>query len=179
MSETKETWFPVKGYEGIYSVSDLGNVVSMNYRHTGMLQLMTPCKDSDGYLIVCLTKDGKQKTLTIHVLVMAAFVGTRPKGLQVNHKSGIKTDNRLVNLEYCTSSENRLHAYRTGLQSFPNGEDHPNAKLSKADVEAIRGRLAAGETQTKIAQSFGISTSNVSLLATNKRWNKVQKSNLQ
>jgi hypothetical protein len=174
MKKKTENWLPVVGYEGRYSVSDHGNVMSMNYNNTGMMRLMVPGKDSYGYLQVSLQKDGKQATKKIHALVMAAFVGPRPLAHDINHKSGIKTENALTNLEYCTSSANRLHAYRIGTQIPMRGESHPNSKLDSAQVEDIKVKAAAGYTKTEIAQMHGVSRSTVSLIVNGKRWRALQ-----
>lgn len=174
MSRKSETWLPVVGFEGRYSVSDLGNVMSMNYRGTGMMRLLVPAATWDGYVRVCLLKDGKQVSKRIHSLVMAAFVGPRPSKHDINHKSGVKTDNSLSNLEYCSSSQNRLHAYKIGAQVPMCGEAHPSAKLNEEKVRDVKRRLAAGETRASIARLHGVGASSITLIAQGKRWRSLQ-----
>jgi hypothetical protein len=73
---------------------------------------------SRGYLKVGLTlNDGRQKTIRVHILVATAFLGARPEGLDINHRNGVKTDNRAINLEYISRSENNVHAHALGLPS--------------------------------------------------------------
>jgi len=119
-----ENWIPIEGYEGLYEVSDLGNVRSLTRivktHHNGK-QPKQGCnliksKDSRGYPIVTLCKTGKQKTVRIHRLVALCFIG--PPGLsdQVNHINGKKDDNSVANLEWCNASENMKHSFRLGLQ---------------------------------------------------------------
>lgn len=97
----KETFKAVPGYEGLYEVSNLGNVKGMK---TG--KILKPGKTIHGYLHVTLCKDGKTKCLSIHRLVWRAFNGEIPPGLEVNHINEEKTDNRLCNLNLMTHKEN-------------------------------------------------------------------------
>lgn len=88
-----------------YEVSNLGRV-----RNARTGQVLRPTKDGSGYLKVILCYQGLQKTCNVHTLVATAFVEGWREGLQVNHKNGVKTDNRAENLEWVTSSENHQHA---------------------------------------------------------------------
>lgn len=101
---TKEVWKDVPGYEGRYFVSNTGNV-----RNRLDLRLKT-CKNDRGYPHVWLYRNGKQNSIAVHRLVALAFI-PNPMGFpEVNHINGIKTDNRVDNLEWCTISHNRLHS---------------------------------------------------------------------
>lgn len=100
-----ERWADIEGFEGLYQVSDQGNVRSLR---TGK-NLSTNSKTAGGYVPVQLHKNGKPKRTVIHRLVAAAFVDG--EGPEVNHKNGCKTDNRAENLEWVTRSENVTHAY--------------------------------------------------------------------
>ncbi len=119
MEQITEEWRPIEEYPNYYEVSNLGNVRSVNrfvYNKTQKGRLMNRHKINSGYFIVCLSKDNKVKGRTIHRLVAKAFCG-KPEGKDfVNHKNGIKTDNRAENLEWCTKSENAIHAFKTGLK---------------------------------------------------------------
>jgi hypothetical protein len=106
----------------------------------------------------------------VHRLVASAFLGQSPEGkYDINHKNGDKADNSVANLEYCTSAENRKHAFATGLQSL-KGEKHTRAKLTDEMVFEIRRRLAAGESQQSIARSADVDPSNISHIARGRRW---------
>lgn len=107
----KEIWKPIYGYNGLYEISNFGNVKSLNYNHTNKSRIMKPSLSR--YYSVELGKGNKQ---LIHRLVASAFIENPENKQQVNHRNGIKTDNHIDNLEWVTSSENTIHAYKTGLQ---------------------------------------------------------------
>lgn len=113
-----ETWKEITWTNGRYFVSDEGRVMSRNGWKKKTVDpdgVMRPTPHPAGYLKVNLFVNRKYYTCLVHNLVMSAFVGDS-EGRDVNHKNGIKTDNRLCNLEYCTRQENTLHAMRNGLR---------------------------------------------------------------
>ena len=101
-----EKWKDVKGYEGLYQVSDLGRIKSFK---TSRPKALTVQPDSRGYLQIGLVKDGKRKNFKVHRLVAKAFINNEFNKPQVNHINEDKTDNRAVNLEWVTQSENSNH----------------------------------------------------------------------
>ena len=104
----EEIWRPVVGYEGLYEVSNIGRVRSLDrfyYRlHKG--KVLSPTKDRYGYLTVTLNCNGKSKTIKIHRLVAQAFLPNPDNLPQVNHKDEDKTNNNVDNLEWCTAKYN-------------------------------------------------------------------------
>lgn len=121
-----EVWKPIIGYEQYYSVSNRGRVMRTGKaaRHGlgrgGGARLNRILKShidpKDGYVHIQLWVEGKPINKLVHCLVAEAFLGPVPDGFEVNHKHGIKTDNRDSEIEYLTHSENNLHSYRTGLK---------------------------------------------------------------
>lgn len=101
----KELWLPIPGYEGRYSVSNYGRVKTHRY---GWNRVMKQNHDNCGYLYVELL--GKKKK--VHRLVAMAFIPNLENKEEVNHKNGVKDDNRVENLEWATRSENQLHSLR-------------------------------------------------------------------
>jgi hypothetical protein len=104
----EEIWKDIPWYEGLYQVSNLGEIKSFKNNRWGIGQenILKPQKNTSGYLQIILNK----QTYRVHRLVMLAFIWESK--LDVNHINWIKTDNRLENLEYCTRSENLKHSYR-------------------------------------------------------------------
>ncbi len=105
-------YLPVTGYEGRYTVSDTGEVHSLNYRRTGLVRELKIMHDSNGYPRVELRKDGYRKTLSLHRLVAIAFIPNPDNKPQVNHKDGNPKNCHVENLEWVTASENLIHSYR-------------------------------------------------------------------
>lgn len=166
-----EEWRPVVGYEGWYSVSNIGRVRRDRGGKGTLPGLILKLAISNvGYPNVQLSKDAAIKRVLVHSLVAAAFIGLRPSGLHINHKNGDKLDNHVSNLEYVTVSENVRHALRTGLATAKKGEDAPGARLTEVDVVKIRVRYSKGEEIDSIASDFGIHRRHVDAIARGKFW---------
>lgn len=106
----EEIWKPIVGYEGLYEVSNNGNIKTLCDRH-GKIRLLKPIKDKHrGYCTVNLFKNGKSKSYLVHRLVAEAFIPNPDNLPQVNHKNEIKDDNRAINLEYCTAKYNLAYS---------------------------------------------------------------------
>jgi hypothetical protein len=126
-------------------------------------------KTSFGYLQVRKMVDGVRRGALAHRLVYRHFYGrVVPAGMTINHKNGVKDDNRPGNLEIVTYGENASHAHRTGLKT-QRAERNPNGRLTDADVVSIRERRATGESLNSIARSFGIAFQTVSAIAKGKK----------
>ena len=159
-SSLSEEWRPIPGWEDWYSVSSLGRI--RNNR------ILRGAPDPNGYPTVCLTRPGKSLSKRVHSLVAAVFLGPRPRGLQVNHKDGIKTHNAHANLEYVTHQENMRHAAEMGLWNpCLAGEENPRAKLNWVQVEQIR---SSHRSQSKLAAIYGVSKTAIRFVRQHKTW---------
>lgn len=125
-----------------------------------------------GYIQISFDKNGKTYLCSAHRLVWIYFNGEIPDNKQINHKNGIKHDNRLENLELVTPSQNDKHAFKIGLKCH-KGEKHPQSKLTENDVRLIIFRYLTGETQRKIAKDFNISNQHVSSIVNCKTWGHI------
>jgi hypothetical protein len=174
-----EEWRPVPGYEGLYEVSDHGNVRSLpRMTRTGVHggQVLKPQPDGHGYWHLQLSRDNQQKTFKVYALVAAAFIGPRPPGYDVRHGPAGKGDDSLANLCYGTRAQNEQDKKRDGTfrQGVSRGEAHGCAKLTEGDVRSIRQRLAdRSVTQTALAAEYGVTQANISLIATRQKWQHV------
>ncbi len=107
-------WKNIKGYGGIYQVSDEGEVRSLNYRNTGRVQVLKPNKNNCGYLLVTLYKNGKRKSFSVHRLVAEAFLPNPDNLPEINHKDENKANNCASNLEWCDRKYNAN--FGTGIE---------------------------------------------------------------
>jgi hypothetical protein len=116
----EERWLPVSGYHGFYEVSDHGRVRSLPRTSTrGGILKASPSKQR-GHMYVSLCREGKQKSFTVHSLVMKAFVGAPPPCQEIRHLDGDPSNNHLDNLKYGTRGENNLDQVLHGT--------HPEAR---------------------------------------------------
>jgi hypothetical protein len=157
----EERWMPVKEYEGIYEVSNKGRVKSLERKDKrGFLRkerIMRQVVNPRGYSFI-VTQDKRSKV--VHRLVAEAFIDNPDGKGEVNHLNGIKTDNRLENLEWATHSENLLHACREGLRNTPKGEKNHNAKLTNKESEKVRELYAGGDwTYKKLSEKYDVGIS--------------------
>jgi hypothetical protein len=137
---------------------------------TSRWKLMKPGVHRKGYLCVNLTppEGGRYQTFRVHRLVLGAFVGPCPEGMECRHLNGIKADCRLENLAWGTPEQNRQDSRDLG--SYDRGSDHSQARLTEADVRAIRTRYAAGAFQRELAVEFGVSLPNISAIVNHHSW---------
>ncbi|GAA0495178.1 hypothetical protein Ade02nite_19090 [Paractinoplanes deccanensis] len=125
-------------------------------------------KDTRGYVQI----DGRTRGYGLqsaHRLIWQAANGPIPDGLEVNHKNGIKADNRISNLELLTRQGNIQHAYQTGLKSN-RVDKHPNRKLSSVDVRAIRRLIAAGISCSELSNRFSVTVQTIYHIRSRKTW---------
>ena len=129
----KEIWKPVKGYEGLYEVSNFGRVVSLNFANTGEKRELAQSTNTNGYKQVGLCKDHTHKRFVVHRLVCEAFIENPNGYVQANHKDENKANNTVDNLEWCTHTYNQNYGTRNKRVS----EKMTNGKLSKPVIATL------------------------------------------
>jgi len=154
-----------------YEVSDQGNFRKIKPSKTGPKTGPTPYIGNRGYELVGLTVDGKKKTFSVHRLVMLAHIGESCQ--QVHHKNGIKTDNRLDNLEYATPAQNRWNGTVAIDKQYARGDSHPNSKLNQHQVEAVHALRSLNWSAPKIAEVMGCTSTNIYYILKGKGWGHV------
>ena len=167
----EEVWKPIKDYEGLYEISNLGRVRNLNYKGSGKGKILKNTKDSKGYLIVGLTKNGKRKLFKIHRLVAEAFIPNPEDKPFIDHINTIRDDNRIENLRWCTQKENcnneiskkkmsENHANFKGENHHMYGKHHSKetkrkiSEANKGENHHMYGKHHSEETKNKISESL-------------------------
>jgi len=121
-------------------------------------RFLKPSDNGKGYFQVGLCQGGEKKMVQVHRLVAQGFIPNPEAKKEVNHISGITSDNRVENLAWVSASENQRHAYKTGLKMAKQGERNGQSKLTEKNIIEIRQRYAAGDIyQYQLAEEFGVS----------------------
>lgn len=154
-----EEWKDIKGYEGIYQVSNLGRVKSLerivlrnNKYDIHLKEKILYQGIRSGYKVVFFKKDGIRKSYQVHRLVAEAFIPNTDNKKQVNHINGIKIDNNCFNLEWTTPKENIKHAYMTGLSKIKNNKKVLQFDLDMNFIKEYES-LCEAERKTKVNHS--------------------------
>jgi hypothetical protein len=140
-----------------------------NVRNTVTQKITSGSYDKKGYKTITLHNEQYCKVKKVHRLVLQSFHPCEVDGMDVNHISGVKDDNRLANLEWATRSENLKHAYRIGLIN-KNGERHPRTKLTNDQVREIKEILIGRTKHKKIAELYGVSLNVIKDISKGKNW---------
>lgn len=168
----KEVWRDIPGHEGSYQVSSLGRVKSLSrivrYSNGAVRPLrgriLKLAHHPNGYRQINIF----DRTFFVHKLVLIAFVGPCPIGLECRHLNGMAYDNRIANLCWDTHQANLRDRAIHGRMK--RGEACWNAKLTKGQVLEIRRRMAAGEKSQDLAKEFCVQARNIRRIHNRKRW---------
>src|SRR5690554_6953141 len=161
-----------------YMACENGHIYSMNYKRTGQMRRLKPASDPGGYLRTMLKRDdGKYVTVKVHQVILWAFVGKMEDGMTVNHIDGNKKNNSLQNLEYCTRSENMIHAFKTGLMKPKRGTRNGMAKLTTEDVIEIKRHIKNHNGRyygrKELAEKYGVTVAAIKDISIGRTWNHV------
>ncbi len=179
-------WIDIEGFEGFYQINILGQVRSLdkivsnypNCTRTIKGRVLKWNLDNGGYYRVDLRGQlGMRKNSLLHRLIAIHFI-PNPKGYpHINHKDGIKTNNNLFNLEWCTHKQNMRHGYDTGLipkKINPKGEKGIAAKLTDKQVVEIKKRLADGERIVDIAIAYPVKKGAIGEIKAGRSWGHIR-----
>lgn len=173
-----EYWRSINGWPN-YVFSNLGRIKSLGREYDWRRsrksvpdRIRKQTFDSSGYLSITLIPIvGKRITFKAHRLIATAHIKNTRKCPQINHKNGVKTDNRIDNLEWCTRSENIQHAHRTGLKHAKIGSSNGMSKLVESDVYEI---LKSNLTNSKLAKKYKVDRHNIAAIRRRETWKHVK-----
>jgi len=167
-SDDENEWRRIANFPG-YRINSTG--VVLGRRTSG--RPLRQWTDKDGYARVTLYCEGRKKHRGVHVLVLEAFAGPRPSGLQASHIDGDPTNNAVGNLAWESVSQNNLR--RTDHGRLPLGAAVAVSKLTEDDVREIRRRwTGARGQQTSLGREFGVSRTNIRNIVERRWWKSVQ-----
>ena len=169
-----EIWIPITGYEGFYEISNMGRIKGIDrvdcmgqFRKT---KISKQCFDKNKYLLISLSRDRIDKTFRVHRLVGFHFIPNPENKKEINHKKGIKTDNRASELEWSTNKENIHHSISIGIKRSIKGESNPGAIINQELALKIfnyQGKLR------HVASHFNIDKQIVSRIKRGLNWSHV------
>lgn len=173
-----ELWKKIPKYS-LYEASNLGNIKTFNWKNTGKEKIMKPALDGSGYLRTALKRDdGVIHTIKVHRIIAQTFIDNIENKPEVNHINCIKTDNRVINLEWATHSENIKHAYKEKRLNN-KGECNPCATLTDQQVKEIRlsyeygKKCKKGKTKKEIAKEYNTTFSVIKRIVLGQTWKHI------
>jgi hypothetical protein len=172
-----EIWKDIPGYEGRYQASTFGRIKSLaritNNQHCKTDSILKQSY-SNGYMVVTLHKPSIKVNKSVHRIILDTFEDNPDNKPEVNHKDGIKYNNKLSNLEWATSQENMIHAYKTGLANVGQGETSHNHKLTEKQVLEIRSKYIPYKyTARMLAKEYGIGWKYIDEIVNKRSWKHI------
>jgi len=171
----KEVWKTIKDYPE-YEISNWGNIRSWKngvYGIRSRPKRLKPAKDLHGYFRAAISKNNKSHTKKLHRLVLGAFVGPCPDGMEACHNDGNPGNNNVENLRWDTRKNNQADRKKHGTINSAKGERQGSAKLKDSDVIKIREMAKRGLYQVIIAERFNICIASVARIVHRKTWRHI------
>jgi len=175
----KEIWEDIKGYKGLYKISNYGKVKSLyNYRGTKE-RILKPIKTQNRYLQINLYKNRVHKIDYVHRLVLEAFVGSCPPGMESCHNDGDPANNFVGNLRYDTHSNNNLDKRKHGTTTNPLWIDNRGvrckaSKLNDNKIIEIRQLHLEGKSDIEIAKLYCVNKTTINRIINRKIWRHIE-----
>lgn len=174
-----EQWRPAVGFEGLYMVSDLGRVKSLQkirknrYTYCVKGERILRQANKEGYLSVALADHGTPTSFTVHIIVASAFIPNPNNYPEVNHKNGNKKDNRVFELEWITHQQNIKHAFDIGIKN-QIGSKCPRAILNEDKVIEIRNKFRPLiYTRKMLSDEYGVSVATIKKVLNKSNWSHI------
>lgn len=169
-------WKDIRGYEGLYQISDLGQIRSFHKWHGCSFRILKP-NPKNGYPFIFLSKNHQKKGYYVHRLVLETFKESCPIGKECLHNDGNRRNTKLNNLRWGTRSQNIFDSigHKTWCHlTPPRGIKHGHAKLTNQDVRRIRHIYATGQiTQLQLAQQFNVTSYTISDIVHKRTWKHI------
>lgn len=164
-------WKRIPNYS-LYEASTNGEIKTFNWKGCGREAIIKPAKDGSGYLRTMLKRDdGKMHTIKVHRIIAATFIDNPLNKAEVNHINGIKTDNRVENLEWVTKEENIKHWVSMGCIGKLIGEDIGTSKLTSEQVKEIRSKFKPRVyTRKMLAEEYGVKDCTIKDIILKRSW---------
>lgn len=173
--DSSEIWKPIPGYEGLYEASSYGRIRSLDKSWKSRFavaifpgRVLVQIEKKNGYLVVSLSKNNKPKQLLVHRLVLSAFDGECPSGMEACHKNGVRSDARIENLRWDTRKLNHQDKKLHG--TYQIGEKASNVKLTDEIVRSIR---TMNLTPVQAQKEFGLSRTNAKRIVRFESWKHI------
>lgn len=172
-----ERWSEIKGYEGLYNISDFGRIKALekiivysNGKIYHYDEKHLKLNYSNGYRSISLVKNKEKITHMAHILVGQHFIPNPDNKPFMNHLDGDRSNNYYLNLEWSTNSENQLHSYHVLGRKAVKGEINGISKLKEVDIPLIRQLRIEGKTISEIAGLFSVSYEAIRKVIIGKNW---------
>lgn len=173
-----EIFKPIRGYEGIYEVSNHGRILSCVKSWMGRTKpetVLSTKKQDNGYKrVIFCNNTGIRRSFSVHRLVAEHFIENPKNHPIVNHLNSDPNDNYFENLEWTTYKGNAIHAFANGRRKGRKGTDHPQARYREMDIRIIKKLFSDGKySQAEIAKMLLTNQASISRIVLGKRWKHI------